>query len=49
MFTKFSSPRPDRLLSPPSLLSNGDSFSGAKRPRREDDHTYSSSVEVKNA
>jgi len=44
----FSSPlRPDRLWSPPSLLSNG--YWGVKRPECVGDHSPPSSVEIKNA
>jgi hypothetical protein len=42
----FSSPRrPDRLWSPPNLLSNG--YRGVKRPKRETDHSPTANVEVK--
>jgi len=44
-----SSPRPDRLWSPPILLSNGywSPSTGMKRPGREADHPLPSSAEVK--
>jgi hypothetical protein len=41
---------PDRLLGPPSLLSNVHLFSlGVKRPGCEDHHSPASSAEVKNS
>jgi hypothetical protein len=46
----FSSPlRPDRLWSPPNLLSNGyrGSFTGVKRQGRAADHSPPTSIEVK--
>jgi hypothetical protein len=48
-----SPPRPDRLWSPPSLLSNErvpmDISLGVKRPERDADHSPPSSDKVKNA
>jgi hypothetical protein len=45
----FSSPHhPDRLWSPPSLLTNGSVSLGVRRPGREADRSLLSSAEVKN-